>query len=217
MSITVAIADDHVLVREGIKSVLSKLTAGIEVIAEASNGQEMLLIAKKTPPDIYLLDISMPLLNGLEVTERLIKHDPRSKIIILSMHDDKSSVEKAFQFGARGYLVKENAAEEVVQAIREVVGGKFFLSPRVSCHIVQDFLGGRGQYVKKARFRELTQKEKEVLQLSAEGFSSKEVAGKMNIALSTVQVHRRNIMHKLEIHKQADLVRYALKEGIAQL
>ncbi|NTV29600.1 MAG: response regulator transcription factor [Candidatus Omnitrophica bacterium] len=217
MNITVAIADDHAVVREGIKAVLQKTTAGIEVVAEAANGQQALDIARNSPADIYLLDISMPLLNGLEVAERLSRMSPQCRVIILSMHDDKSSVEKAFQSGARGYLVKENAAEEIVQAVREVYAGKFFLSPEVSRYIVQDFLGGRGQYVRKARFRDLTGKEKEVLQLVAEGFSSKEIAGNLNIALATVQVHRRNIMRKLDIHKQADLVRFALKEGIARL
>lgn len=217
MKIKVAIVDDHAIVREGIKALLKQTTTGIEVVAEASNGKEALEIPYLSPADVYLLDISMPLLNGLETTERLLKADPHCRVIILSMHDDRASVEKALRSGARGYLIKENAAEEIAQAIREVFEGKVFLSPKVARYLVQDFLGSRGQYDSKIKFRELTGKEREVLQLVAEGHSSKEIGVQLKIALTTVHVHRKNIMAKLDIHKQADLVRFALKEGIANL
>ena len=217
MSITVVIADDHALVREGIKAILKKTTTGIDVIAEASNGKEVLGIAQKMPADVYLLDISMPLLNGLEVMDRLMKLDPKNKIIILSMYDDRVSVERALQGGAKGYLAKETASEEVVWAIREVFDGRFFLSPKISGYINHGFLGGRQQYGKKDQFSRLTVKEKEVLQLVAEGFSSKDIAKELKIVSATVSVHRRNIMCKLNIHKDTDLVRFAIKEGIIHL
>ncbi|MBF0570267.1 MAG: response regulator transcription factor [Candidatus Omnitrophica bacterium] len=214
MSITVIIADDHALVREGIKAVLKKTTLGIDVIAEASNGKEVLNIAKKMPADIFLLDISMPFLNGLELTVRLIQLNPKNKIIILSMYDDQMSVERALQSGAKGYLIKETASEEVVRAIREVANGRIFLSPKISRYIVKDFFGSRQQYKKRERFLRLTGKEREILQLVAEGFSSKDIAKELKIVLATVMVHRKNIMHKLDIHKETDLVRFAFKEGI---
>ncbi|MBF0485902.1 MAG: response regulator transcription factor [Candidatus Omnitrophica bacterium] len=217
MSITVIIADDHALVREGIKAVLKRTTSDIDVIAEASDGKGLLDIAKKTFANVYLLDISMPLLNGLEVTARLMKMNSKNKVIILSMHDDRVSVENALKSGAKGYLVKETAPEEVAHAIREVVDGRFFLSPKIAGYIVKDFLGSRHNYGQRKQFSRLTPREKEILQLVGEGFTSKDIAGQLKAALSTVQVHRKNIMRKLDIHKQTDLVRFALKEGISKL
>jgi len=217
MSIRVIIADDHALVREGIKAVLKKAILGINVIAEASNGKEVLNIAKKTPADVYLLDISMPLLNGLEVTDRLIRLDPANKIIILSMYDDRVTVQRALQSGAKGYLIKETAAEEVVRAIREVVDGGTYLTPRILKLIGLDTFTGRKQYVKRGQFSKLTHKEIEILQLVAEGFSSKDIAKELKIASATVRVHRKNLMCKLDIHKETELVRFAFKEGIIRL
>lgn len=217
MSIRVIIADDHSVAREGVKAVIGREGKDIEVIGEASNGNDALKMAKNNPADIYILDISMPILNGIETTHRLIKMNPKSKIIILSIHDNRTFVEKALKYGAKGYVLKENAIEEIIQAIRQVYSNGFFLSPKVSKFIVQGFLGKRYNYAEYKKTVHLTQKEREILQLIAEGFINKEMARQLNLSLNTVHVHRNNIMRKLDIHRQANLVRYALKEGISQL
>lgn len=217
MSIRVMIADDHALVREGIKAVLEKTTSGIKVVAEAADGQELLKIAGYLKADIYLVDITMPQMNGIELTESLIRKDPLSKIIIISMHDDRQSVERALKCGARGYLIKESASDEVVKAIHELLLGKIFLSARVRGFLVDDYGGSRHDYGRDDKFEHLTPKERAVLQLIAESHSSKEVAVKLNMAVATVQAHRKNIMRKLGAHKQSELVRFAIKEGIARL
>lgn len=218
MSIEVVLADDHAVVREGLKAVIQRAVKNIKVVSEASNGEEVLRMAKETSAAVYILDISMPIINGIETTYRLRKIYPKSKIIILSIHDERSFVEKALKAGAKGYLLKESAIEEVIRAIREVYMGRYFLSPKISKFIVSGFLAKEGNSKKRQRNPdELTGKEKEVLQLIAEGFINKEIAQKLKASLNTIHVHRNNIMRKLNIHKQAELIRYALKEGISQL
>jgi len=218
MSIGVIIADDHSLIREGIKVIVEGGGKDIEIIGEASNGKDVLKMAKNKPADVYVLDISMPVLNGIETAGRLMKMDPKSRIIILSIHDERIFVEKALQYGAKGYVLKESATEEIVHAICEVYLDRFFLSPKISRFIVQGFLGRRYHYRKgHEKVIELTRKEREILQLIAEGLTNKEIARQLRLSLNTVHVHRNNIMRKLGIHRQAGLVRYALKEGICQL
>ena len=217
MSIKVLLADDHPVVRDGLRSVIDKKAEDIKIIGEASNGNDVLEMSKKNQVDIYVLDISMPILNGIETTDRLIKMNPDSKIIILSIHDSHIFVEKALKSGARGYILKESATEEVIHAIREVYKGRFFLSPAISKFIVKGFIGKMQGYRRYEKPVNLTQREREILQLIAESFTNKETARKLNISLYTVQVHRRNIMQKLGIHKHADLIRYAIKEGISKL
>jgi DNA-binding NarL/FixJ family response regulator len=163
------------------------------------------------------MDISMPELNGIETTKRLLKMDRNSKVIIMSIHNNKVFVEKALRAGAKGYIIKESATEELLSAIREVNRGKYYLSPEISKFVVQGFLGKFRVSKEKAEIVTLTPREREILQLIAEGLINKEIAKKLDISHNTVHVHRRNIMEKLDIHKQADLIRYALKEGISQL
>lgn len=217
MSIKVILADDHAVVRDGIKAVVERMGDDIEIVGEATNGNEVLKLAKETPADVYIIDITMPILNGLETTDRLTKQDPDSRIIILSMHDDRSFVEKAFQCGAKGYVIKDSVTEEVLQAIREVYRDRFFLSPRISKFIVQGFLGKKSPQPQYQKSTSLTPREREILQLISEGFSNKEVARQLSLSINTVHVHRKNIMRKLDLHRQADLIRYAIKEGISQL
>lgn len=216
-TIKIAIADDHAVVRDGIKAVLERSSDFIKVVAEAENGKEILDLAAASPADIYIIDISMPVLNGIETTERLLKMDPKNKVIMLSMHDDRISVEKALKAGARGFIVKVSTSEEIVKAIQEVSEGRFYLCSKVSKYVVQGFLGQMAPAESPRKSIHLTPKEKEVLQLIAEGFSSKEIAKELKLSLNTVHVHRNNMMRKLDIHKQADLIRYALKEGITHL
>ena len=217
MAIRVIVADDHALVRDGVRAVIDRIGGDIRIAGEVTNGREVLKIAEDRPVDVYVLDISMPILNGIETTDRLIKKDPQSKVVILSMHDDRRFVEKALRCGARGYVLKDGATEEVVRAIRTVHGGGFYLSDAILKYIVRGFLGKRGHYEEYAKVVDLTAREKEVLQLIAEGFANKDIGRELHLSPNTVNVHRKSIMRKLDIHKQADLIRYAFKEGISQL
>lgn len=215
MSIKVVLADDHAIVRDGVRAVLERKGKDMEVVAEISNGKELLDWAAEHDADVYVVDISMPLLNGIESVQRLVKMKPAARVVMLSMYDDRLSVEKALKAGAKGFIVKVSTADEIVDAIREVADGRFYLCSKVSKYIVQGFLGQSGG--RKRDSTGLTPKEKEVLQLIAEGYSSKQIAKTFNLSLNTIHVHRNNIMRKLGIHKQAELVRFAIKEGIAQL
>ncbi len=215
MSTKIVLADDHAIVRDGVRAVLERRDKSMQIAAEIANGKDLLEWATHHDADVYVVDISMPILNGIEATYRLIKMKPHARVVMLSMYDDRVSVEKSLKAGARGYIVKVSTADEIVDAIKEVAEGRFYLCSKVSKYIVQGFLGKTTP--NKRDGTGLTPKEKEVLQLIAEGYSSKDIAKTFNLSLNTVHVHRNNIMKKLGIHKQAELVRYALKEGIAQL
>jgi DNA-binding NarL/FixJ family response regulator len=217
MSIRVVLADDHSIVRAGLRAVIEKSKEDIAIVDEATNGKDVLKIAEKSPVDVYLLGVEMPHLNGIETAERLLKKDPKTKIIILSIHDSRVFVQRALRCGVKGYILKESATEEVIQAIQEVFRGRFFLSPGISSYIVDGFLGKVGARNDKGAGNGLTKREREVLQLIGEGCTNKEIAQKLNLYLNTVQVHRRNLMQKLNIHRQADLIRYTIKEGISKL
>jgi len=217
MSIKILIADDHPIVIAGLRAIIAKTAEDIKIMGEASNGKEVLEIAKHYPADVYILDISMPILNGIETASRLIKINPRSKIIILSIHDSSAFVEKAFESGAKGYILKESATEDIVSAIHQVYLGKCFLSPSISKIMVNVFFGRRKNRDRTKSVAILTKKEMDILQLIGEGSTAKEIAQNLNISLNTVQVHRKNIMKKLDIHESANLIRYAIKEGISKL
>ena len=217
MSIEVIIADDHAVVRDGIRAVVERKGDDIKIIGEASNGREVLQMAENNPADVYVLDIAMPLLNGIEAAARLIKMNKTCKIIILTMYDDKNLVDKALTCGVHGYLTKETATEEIIKAIREVYVGRFFLSPTISKFVVRGFLGKINDLDQNHPVIKLTKREREILQLIAEGFTTKEISTKLHLSTDTIHTHRNNIMQKLDIHKQAGLIRYALKEGISHL
>ncbi len=212
--INIVLADDHIVVRSGIKAALERINKEIKVVAEVSNGKELLDLPTDLKVDIFLVDISMPILNGIEATKKLKRIRKNAKVIILSMYDDRVSVERAIRAGASGFVIKVSTIEEVINAIEDVLKGKFFLCSSISNYVFEGFLnrasGRKGLHT-------LTAKEKEVLQLVAEGYSSRRIAEEFGLSLNTVYVHRNNIMHKLKIHKQADLIRYAIKEGIAHI
>ena len=214
MKAKIVLADDHVLVREGVRMMLESAKDEFTVAAEFANGKDLVEYAKTHTPDVYVVDISMPILNGIEATAKIMKLQPNAKVLILSMYDDRVSVEKALKAGARGYLVKVSSSGELLDALREILAGRFYFGGKISKFLVQGFLGKTSP---KKRAGSLTPKEKEILQLIAEGYSSKQIAKQFTLSLNTIHVHRNNIMRKLGIHKQAELVRYALKEGIAQL
>ena len=220
MSIRVFLVDDHPVTREGLRSAIEARSSDIQVVGEAADGLAALETVGKIGVDVYIMDVSMPVLNGIETTQRLIKKDPRSKVIILSVHDSRAIVEKAFLSGAHGYLLKESATDEVIQAIHEVSKGRYYVSPAISGFLVHGFLGGQSKTHGRDALQThaaLTPREREILQLIAEGMTVKEIASKLGLRLNTALVHRKNIMQKLDLHKQADLVRYAIKEGISKL
>lgn len=214
--IRVILADDHSVVIEGLKAVLKRTAPDILVSGEARDGRRALALARQSPADVCVLDISMPLLNGIEVMERLLRSNCGAKVIMLSMHDDRPTVEKALRAGAKGYLVKESAAGEIARAVRVVHGGERYLSPSVSALLEAAAPCSSRGVIKKHAWSLLTAKETEIVRLTAEGLGIKQIALRLSIRSSTVQVHRRNIARKLEIHKQTDLVRYAIREGLAK-
>ena len=207
MPIQVLLADDHVLVRQGLRSLLER--AGMAIIGEASDGQEAVRIAQARQPDVAVLDIGMPHLNGLETARRLRETVPATKSIVLTMHAHDPYVLEALQAGAVGYVLKTQAAVDLVQAIREVLQGAIYLSPWVAHAVVQ-------AYLTKADLPPdpLTSREREILQRIAEGQTTKEIASRLGLSVKTVESHRTRLMHKLDIHETATLVRYAIRRGL---
>jgi two-component system, NarL family, nitrate/nitrite response regulator NarL len=213
--ITVLLAEDHMIVREGFRKML-ELEDDFEIVGEAQNGREAVALVKKFHPQVVLMDIAMPLLNGLEATRQVLKAVPTTKIIILSAHSDDAYVKNVTESGALGFLLKQTSAHDVCRAIREVQNGKTFFSPAISKR--QDRLNltapGRAGLLKKAA--ELTSREMEVLQLIAEGNANKQTASELGIGLKTVEKHREHLMEKLDIHDTAGLTRYAIGAGIIE-
>jgi len=217
VSIKVILVDDHEIVKEGIRAFLKRKGKDIMVIGEATNGEEVLEMARNNPADVYIIDIAMPTLDGVETVKRLKEIDSNCKIIIFSMYDDEAFVTEALQYGAMGYILKEEMAEEIIFAIRDVYINKYYLSQKISKFVIKGFLGKGDHSGQNKKETILTKREIEVLQLIADGFNNKEIATHISRSVNTVHVHRNNIMKKLNIHKQADLIRYAIKEGISYL
>jgi DNA-binding NarL/FixJ family response regulator len=217
MGIRVLIADDHPLVRDGLRFSIERSQRDIDIVGEASNGVDVLQMAEKIQTDIFVLDITMPRLNGLDTARELLRQRPGAKIIMLSFHDARTFVEEAMKLGARGYLTKETASRNIVEAISEVQNGRIYLSPDVARLVA----GKAGQGAEEAGNGQgpasLTLQERKILQLIAEGRTAKEIAVELGRAVNTVNAHRKNLMAKLGLHKQTELVRFAVKEGIAKL
>ena len=214
--IRVVIADDHPLVIEGLKAVLKKTAPDIVVSGEACDGRRALALARRSPADVYVFDISMPVLSGLEAMSQLLLEDGEVRVIMLSMHDDKATVEKALRAGAKGYLVKESAVEEIARALRVVHRGQRYLCPSVAALLETADVRSPRAGPQKYKISALTVKETDIVRLIAEGQGNKQIAVMLSVSRSTVHVHRRNIARKLNIHKQTDLVRYAIREGLAK-
>ena len=210
-AIRVVIADDHRLVRAGIRSLLSSLK-GIEVVAEAGDGHEALLLIGTHHPHVALLDIAMPGLNGLEVAARASKESPNTRVIMLSMHTSEEYVLRALRAGAAGYLVKDAGTAELELAVKAVASGENYLSPGVSKHVVSDYV--RRIATPTTPLERLTARQREVLQLIAEGNSSKEIARRLELSVKTVETHRTQLMHQLDIHDVTGLVRFAIGVGL---
>lgn len=215
--ITVLLAEDHVIVRDGLRTLLN-LEKDIEVVAEASDGREAVELAEKHRPDIVVMDIAMPGLNGLEATRRVTRLVPDAKVIVLSAHNDDAYVKQALDFGASGYLVKQIAAKVLPQAIREVHRGKTCFSPGISRRLVHHRNKARAEGGPQAKLGAplLSSRETEVLQLIAEGNTNKEMMARMKISIKTVEKHRHSVMEKLNIHNVAGLTRHAIENGIIE-
>jgi DNA-binding NarL/FixJ family response regulator len=209
----VLIADDHTLVRAGIRALVEKLPE-VQVVAEASDGRDALRLVKEHRPDVVLMDIAMPGLNGLEATRRMAKEFPKVRVLILSMHTSEEYVWQALCAGAAGYLLKGAELDELALAIRAVVRGGTYLSPPVSKHVIRDYVQRVGD--EKSLLERLTPRQREILQLIAEGATTKEIAQTLNISVKTVETHRAQLMERLNIHDVAGLVRYAIKIGLVQ-
>lgn len=214
--ITILLAEDHTIVREGLKALL-KLESDFNIVGEAENGRQAVAMATELRPDVIVMDIAMPLLNGLEATRQILQASPSTRILILSAHSDDAYVERVMALGASGYLIKQTAAHVLPNAIREVYAGKPFFSPSISKRLKDhdrkaiargDLPGGEAS--------PLTSREMEVLQLIAEGKTNKETAAELNISIKTVEKHRQKVMEKLNIHDTASLTRYAISAGIIE-
>jgi DNA-binding NarL/FixJ family response regulator len=217
MSIRVLIADDHPVVRDGLRFSLERTGRDVEIAGEASDGIEVLEMAQSRRLDVFILDITMPRLNGLDTARALIKRRSGARIIILSLHASHAMINEAFDIGALGYLTKETASRNVAKAVHEVYAGHLYVSPDVA-HVAMARSGwNKGRRGGIGRVQVLTPRERRVLQLIAEGRSAKEVAAVLGCTIDTVRTHRRNLMAKLGLHKEADLVHYAIKAGIAKL
>jgi DNA-binding NarL/FixJ family response regulator len=215
MTIRVLLADDHNIVREGLKSLLEK-DPYIEVIAMADNGRKTVQLAGELKPDVAVIDIAMPEMNGIEATRRISRDVPEVKVLVLSMHSARRFVTEALSAGAKGYMLKDCAAEELVRAIHTVAGNETYLSPKVAGLIVKDYLKHAPDSVQSAEHC-LTNREREILQLIAEGESTKEIAFELRVSIKTVESHRQQIMKKLNLHSVAELTRHAIREGLTPL
>jgi DNA-binding NarL/FixJ family response regulator len=213
--ITVLVAEDHTIVRKGICSLL-EAKAEIEVVGEAEDGREAVEKVETLRPDVVLMDITMPRLNGLEATRQIKRLYPQVKILALTMYTNEEYIQQILQAGASGYVVKQAAPAELISAIQAVYRGDSFLSPSISKTLIDEYLKHADQTVPVEQTK-LTDREREVLQLLAEGNSNRDIAQKLNISIKTAGVHRTNLMEKLGMHNLTDLVKYALRKGIIRL
>ena len=227
----VLLADDHRIVREGLKSLL-EAQDDMQVVAEAGDGRQALELAAQHVPDVIVMDVAMPQLNGIEATRKIVSDQPDTKVVALSMHADRRYVAEALKAGASAYLIKDGAFDELVSAIRAVVANKVYLSPRVAGVVVDDYVrrlpgdarggqsedgNGGGRSKVPSAFQRLTAREREVLQLMAEGYATKEIASRLHVSVKTVETHRRQLMEKLQLYSVAEVTKYAIREGLTSL
>jgi two-component system response regulator NreC len=211
--IRILIADDHGIVRTGLKLLFEKLP-GMQVVGEAANGHEAVRLASGLDPDIVLMDIAMPLLNGIDAAAQIVRQNARSGVIILSMHADESYILRALDAGARGYLLKDSADDDLEKAVHSVVQGKPYFTPSIAQTIVEDYVRLMRERKVQDSYDLLTDREKQILQLLAEGKSNKETAAVLKLSPYTVETHRTNLMQKLNLHNTAEIVLYAVRKAI---
>jgi two-component system response regulator NreC len=211
--IRILLADDHTVMRRGLRALLDRQN-GFVVVAEAADGREAVDVAAAVGPDVAVIDIGMPNLNGIEAAIRITEKRPETAVVILSMHADESYVLRALKSGARGYLLKDSPEEDLINAIRAVHRGKAFFSPEISKMLAEDYMRQMRQRGVEDSYELLTPREREILQMLGEGNSNKDVATKLNLSLHTVETHRGNILEKLNLHSTAEIILYAVRKGI---
>ena len=214
--IRVILAEDHHLVRQGIRSLLEK-TSDIEILAEAENGQEAVKLAERLTPDVLVMDIAMPRLNGIQAADQIRSLGLTTQVVILSMYSDETLVRQALRAGVRGYLLKRSVVEELLLAVRAARSGEIYLSPAISQVMMTDFLAGQSAAEAVSPFDQLSAREREALKLVAEGATNKAIAEAMHISVKTVEKHRANLMAKLNVHDLTGLIRIAIKQGLISL
>jgi DNA-binding NarL/FixJ family response regulator len=215
MSISILLADDHKMMRDGLRSALEQ-QSDLIVVGEAANGREAVELARKLSPNIVVMDVSMPDLNGVEAARQILGRNPAARVIALSMHRDKRYVTKMLEAGAAGYLLKSDAITELVRAIRAAMANQTYLSPEIAREVLDVYVR-HPTHRKPPGAAQLTGREREVLQLLAEGKSSKEMAARLQLSVKTVETHRTRLMRKLSIHTIAELTKYAVREGLTSL
>ena len=212
-SIRVLLVDDHALVREGIRSLL-QLHSDIDVVGEASDGREAIQKTRELDPDVVVMDISMPSMGGIEATRQILKENSTARIVILSRHDNLSYARSLLEAGASGYVPKKAVSTELATAIRAVYAGNVFLHPSIARAVTEDYIQLARSQHKMGAYQRLTEREKEILMLIAEGYSSHQIADKLYLTVKTVLNHRRNVMEKLGVDNPAQLIKYAIKMGL---
>ncbi len=211
--IRIILADDHTVIRSGLRMLLERQT-DMEVIGEAADGREAVDLAERESPDVAVIDIAMPNLNGIEAARQVVAKNPKVSVVILSMHSDESYIMRALKAGARAYLLKDSAEGDLIRAVRAVYEGKSFFSPTVSKLLLEDYVRQLQLKEKEDSYELLTTREREILQLLAEGKSNKDVANMLNLSLYTVETHRAHILQKLGLHTVPELILYAVRKGI---
>lgn len=211
-NLRVFITDDHAILREGVRLILARIP-GIEVVGEAGDGLEALQAIENLKPDLVILDISLPSLSGVELARKLRKYQPETKLLVLSRHDGPEYVEQLVKLGIHGYVLKEEAGSDLIKAVEVIQRGQTYLSPRITSQLVSGFDPARSA---QDPFHILSNREREILKLVAEGKSNARIGKELLISPKTVKVHRANVMKKLDVHKVADLVKYAIKAGIVE-
>jgi len=209
----ILLADDHIVMRTGLRSLLER-QPNLEVVGESENGREIVDLVTSLKPDVVVMDVGMPVLNGIEATKTIVTQHPTTAVVILSMHVDESYVMRALKAGARGYLLKDSAPADLISAIQAVSQNKSFFSPKVSRILAEDYVRVLKQKGAVDSYDLLTSREREILQLIAEGKANKEVAAALNISPYTVETHRSHILEKLNLHNPAELILYAVRKGI---
>jgi two-component system, NarL family, response regulator NreC len=212
-AIRILLADDHTVVRKGLRLLLENVPE-FQVIADASSGREAVALAEQHLPDVVVMDVAMPILNGIEAARQITAKLPQTAVVFLSMHGDESYVLRALKAGARAYLLKDSAEYDLIQAVKAVSEGKAFFSPAISKMLVEDYMRQMRERGVEDSYELLTTREREVLQLLAEGKSNKDVAALLNVSLYTVETHRGNIFQKLNLHSGAELILYAIRKGV---
>jgi len=212
-TVRIVLADDHTVVRKGLRLLLESVPQ-FQVVSDAADGRQAVALAEEQRPDVVVMDIAMPILNGIEAARQISAKLPQTAIVFLSMHSDEAYVSKALKAGARAYLLKDSAENDLINAVEAVSEGKSFFSPAVSKVLAEDYMRQMREHGVDDSFDLLTTREREILQLFAEGKSNKEVANLLNLSLYTVETHRGNIFQKLNLHSTADLILYAVRKGV---